>query len=226
LKTGKAYDWPAIVGVFDGHTGSVNSVAFSRDGWRIVSDSDDNTIRVWDAETRDIVGPLRGHTNWVSSVAFSQDGIVSGSRDETIRVWDAETGELVEGPLQGYTDSVMSVAFSQDGRRIVPGSDDETIHVWDAETGDAVAGPLQGHTGSVRSVALFLALVTRQSVFGMLEMSLQVRYGDALIGSTPSHSRRTVGTLILDLMIRQSASGIRTLFLALVMMDSSKIARD
>jgi WD40 repeat protein len=101
---------------------------------------EDQTIRVWDAETGDVVvGPLKGHTNVRSSpVAFSQDSkrIVSGSKDRTIRVWDAETGEVVLGPLEGHTSWVSSVAFSQDSKRIVSGSKDQTIRVWDAETGD------------------------------------------------------------------------------------------
>ena len=84
----------------------VRSVAFSPDGRRIVSGSDDKTIRVWDAETgEEMVEPLKGHSDWVRSVAFSPDGrrIVSGSDDKTIRVWDAETGEEVVGPLKGHS---------------------------------------------------------------------------------------------------------------------------
>jgi WD40 repeat protein len=58
------------------------AIAFSPDGTRIVSGSDDKTIRVWDAVTGQQVGEaLRGHQSSVRSVAFSPDGtrIVSGS---------------------------------------------------------------------------------------------------------------------------------------------------
>ena len=34
-----------------GHSGEVNSVAYSPDGKHIVSGSDDNTVRVWDSQT-------------------------------------------------------------------------------------------------------------------------------------------------------------------------------
>ncbi|KAE9390281.1 WD40 repeat-like protein, partial [Gymnopus androsaceus JB14] len=65
------------------------SVAFSPDGTRIVSGSDDKTIRIWDAANGVQIGePLEGHEYSVRSVAFSPDGtkIVSGSPDNTIRL--------------------------------------------------------------------------------------------------------------------------------------------
>ncbi|KIM20489.1 hypothetical protein M408DRAFT_81907, partial [Serendipita vermifera MAFF 305830] len=106
IEMGGQSEWPTTQNVFVGHKGAVHSVCFSLDGKRIASGSEDETIRVWDAETGEVVaGPLQGHTGWVLSVAFSPDGrrIVSGSLDRTIRVWDAETGEVVAGPLQGHT---------------------------------------------------------------------------------------------------------------------------
>jgi WD40 repeat protein len=69
-------------------------VAFSSDGKRIVSGSDDKTLRLWDATTGQPIGPpLQGHTESVTSVAFSPDGrrIVSGSDDNTLRLWDLDT---------------------------------------------------------------------------------------------------------------------------------------
>ena len=77
----------------DGYQGSVTSIAFSPDGKRIVSGSDDKTIRLWDAETGESLrAPLGKHQGGVMSVAFSPDGkhIVSGSYDNTIQLWDVE----------------------------------------------------------------------------------------------------------------------------------------
>ena len=123
-------------------------MAFSPDGTRIVSGSEDNTLRLWDASTGQPIGaPLQGHEDAVNSVAFSPDGtrIVSGSEDKTLRLWDASTGQPIGAPLQGHEHGVTSVAFSPDGTRIVSGSEDKTLRLWDASTGQPIGAPLQGH---------------------------------------------------------------------------------
>ena len=45
-----------------GHAGEVRSVAFSPDGTRIVTGSDDRTAKVWDARTGTPLLDLKGHT--------------------------------------------------------------------------------------------------------------------------------------------------------------------
>jgi WD40 repeat protein/tRNA A-37 threonylcarbamoyl transferase component Bud32 len=135
-----------------GHSDYVRSVSFSPDGRQIVSGSEDETLKVWDAETGQEMLTLKGHSGYVIGVAFSPDGrrIVSGSDDMTLKVWDAETGQEIR-TLGGHSDYVTSVAFSPDGRRIVSGSEDNTLKVWDAETGQEKL-TLEGHSDSIWTV--------------------------------------------------------------------------
>ncbi|MCZ8048580.1 MAG: AAA-like domain-containing protein [Microcystis sp. LE19-41.2A] len=74
------------------HQNTVITAAFSPDGKRIVTASEDNTARVWDAETGREIASLNGHQKAVITAAFSPDGkrIVTASSDGTVRVWPVE----------------------------------------------------------------------------------------------------------------------------------------
>src|SRR5258706_5483371 len=109
IRVGKLSSWPAPPLEWTGHADSIRSMCYSPDGTRVVSGSNDKTIRIWDAKSGTVIGePLTGHTSGVNSVAYSPDGrhITSGSTDSTIRIWDAETGTAVGNPLEGHADEI------------------------------------------------------------------------------------------------------------------------
>ena len=165
----------------------VHSVAFSPDGTKIISGSDDKTIRVWDASTGvEILPPLRGHHHWIRSVAFSPDGskIISGSFDTTIRVWDASTGVEMLPPLLGHDGFIHSVAFSPDGSKIISRSDDKTIRVWDASARVEILPPFRGHDDVIPSVAFS---PDGSKIISLSEGNSVIRVLDARTGIVSSH---------------------------------------
>ncbi|MBM3224797.1 MAG: hypothetical protein FJZ47_13465, partial [Candidatus Tectomicrobia bacterium] len=69
---------------------NVRAVAFSRDGQRLATGSEDRTARVWEVSSGWLLTTLEGHRGNVRAVAFSPDGqrLTITHRDETARVWD------------------------------------------------------------------------------------------------------------------------------------------
>jgi serine/threonine protein kinase len=149
---------------FEGHTRLVSSVAFSADGERLVTGSEDKTAKVWNATTGEQLLTLQGHKGYVVSAAFTPDGqrIVTGGGEWGLgikpgeaKVWDATTGQQLLD-LQGHNYTVWSVAISPDGKRLVTGAAERgygpgEVKVWDAATGDELL--TLPYTENARSVA-------------------------------------------------------------------------
>jgi WD40 repeat protein len=90
------------------HGGPVNGAVYSPDGKRILSWSEDNTLRLWDAVTGAAIGEPRRHEDSVSGAVYSPDRkrILSWSVDNTLRLWDAATGAAIGEPLR-HEDPVL-----------------------------------------------------------------------------------------------------------------------
>ncbi|XP_059501278.1 F-box/WD repeat-containing protein 7 isoform X2 [Stegostoma tigrinum] len=117
-------------------------------GNRIVSGSDDNTLKVWSAVTGKCLRTLVGHTGGVWSSQMRGNIIISGSTDRTLKVWNADSGECIH-TLYGHTSTVRCMHLHEN--RVVSGSRDATLRVWDIESGQCLH-VLMGHVAAVRCV--------------------------------------------------------------------------
>jgi WD40 repeat protein len=83
---------------FGGHTGHVRGAIHLPGGQRIMTCSNDGSLRVWDLQSEQQMGiDWRDGESPVYAIGLSPDGkkIVSGSDDGAVRLWDIDTGKVI-----------------------------------------------------------------------------------------------------------------------------------
>ncbi|HLH56404.1 MAG TPA: protein kinase [Verrucomicrobiae bacterium] len=120
-----------------GHRGIVWDIEGSADGRRFATAGNDQTVRVWDAQSLKELCLLRGHHHEVFTVAFSHDGqwLASGGADGTIKLWNLDNPGC-SGDVPGIVARQLAnrIVFSPDGHNIAVGMDDDSIGVIDTQT--------------------------------------------------------------------------------------------
>jgi WD40 repeat protein len=108
---------------FKGHTDSVSGVIHLLDGQRIITSSQDGSLRLWNMESGLQIGEdWRDGDSPVRAIALSPDGkqVASGSDDGAVRLWGIDTRKVI-ATWTGHTYTVQYVCWIGDGRRVVSG---------------------------------------------------------------------------------------------------------
>lgn len=141
-----------------GHLDYIRTVQFHHEYPWIVSASDDQTIRVWNWQSRTCVSVLTGHNHYVMCAMFhpKEDLVVSASLDQTVRVWDigalrkktvspaddilrlsqmntdlfGGVDAIVKYVLEGHDRGVNWASFHPTLPLIVSGADDRQVKMW------------------------------------------------------------------------------------------------
>ena len=151
--------------LLDDATGDINSVAFSPDGSRMLTASNDSDIRIYDTRTAELLIDLETLGHPLDVATFSHDGtqVVMGDCAEVeetdsgevcvsgeVILYDVESGEILQ-TFNGHTNDVIAVAFSPDDSLLMSGSDDATARIWDVESGEELH-VIDEHNGRVFAV--------------------------------------------------------------------------
>ncbi|WP_397570810.1 protein kinase [Schlesneria sp. T3-172] len=117
---------------FEGHTGSVLSVSFSKEGHSLLTSSSDKSARIWNVATGALDRSFFEQTGWVWSAEFSPDesSIVTAGQDARAIVYDL-TGQGTPKKFHGHDKSpVYSAKFTRDGTAVISAGQDGRILLW------------------------------------------------------------------------------------------------
>ena len=104
------------------HVGTQESIAISRDGRRVLTQTAVGTAQVWDTSNAMPVGEHLRFEDSVAASTFSPDGrrlLTVHDRGVPVRLWNAETGALIGAPPLDPDNGLLFAVFSPDGRRVM-----------------------------------------------------------------------------------------------------------
>ena len=135
-EMGKELGKELVVPLVHDRNASIDAIAWSHDGSRVLTAGADRFARVWELpeppvegampEAARLIGSLP-HTDAVVAATFSADDRWIATAGRVARVWDA-AGQPVAAFEHG--DAVGSVVFSADGAQLVTGTRGGTARIW------------------------------------------------------------------------------------------------
>ncbi|KAJ7971553.1 Transducin/WD40 repeat-like superfamily protein [Quillaja saponaria] len=153
---GDSDDWQCVQTLGEpnnGHTSTVWALSFNAKGDKMVTSSDDLTLKIWETDNIRMqsgdgtapwshVSTLSGyHDRTIFSVHWSREGIIaSGAADDAIRFFVENNESSVDGPSyklllkeeKAHDMDINSVQWSPGEKRLLASaSDDGTIKIWE-----------------------------------------------------------------------------------------------
>lgn len=137
---------PYLLKELKGHSNRIWCVEMSQDGRRLISASDDQTVRQWDIKTGECINKFTNHKKRVWSVDYNFNGeLIASAGEDQIYIWDANTGGYVNG-FSENKDCLRKVKFHPSMNYLASSGEDAVIRIWDISNNECIL-ELKGHSG-------------------------------------------------------------------------------
>ncbi|KIJ05963.1 hypothetical protein PAXINDRAFT_103567 [Paxillus involutus ATCC 200175] len=176
------------------HEDSVCGMVYLPDGGRLVTCSDDETVRIWDMENGEQEGMAMEHgwgaAGWVQGLAVTRDGkrILSGGPDNVLRVWDVETQQSI-AEWGGHEGGILCIVVSPDDQLVASGDRQGRIIIRETKEDGQTKHAIETVPGDVNSICFSpdgtkLATAHDDNMIRVFD----VENGDLILGPIEGHT--------------------------------------
>lgn len=139
-----------------GHFDSLNCLAYTHDGTKVITASDDGKIKIWDTSSGHCVVTFTDHTSSVTAISvpkMKRNVFFTASLDGTVRAYDLVRYRNFRTFTAPERIQFTCLASDVSGEVVVAGSMDSfDIHLWSVQTGQLL-DRLAGHAAPISSLA-------------------------------------------------------------------------
>jgi len=238
----------AKISVQLGHLSDIHYVAFFPDGQRVLSSSNDNSLKLWDVKSGRLLRTFPRPDDSVKTIALSPDGqrALLGNKVGTMKLLDMDSGRLLR-TIAGHSKGVNVIAFSPDGLHVLSGGtksygsvysidfvsqennpnflngEDQTLALWEVDSGRLLR-TFKGHSKDVIAVAF--STDGRRVLSGSRDKSMKLWEVDSgrLLRSFEGHSDK-VSAVAFSPDGQYALSGSSDQTLKLWELDSGRLLR-
>ena len=108
-------------------------------GNKIISTSEDKTIKIWDTSNYSLIYSFNEHRDIVKDIVTTNNYkyAISGSYDKTLKVWDLQNGNIVRS-IDSHDNIIHDICITSDDKYLISASEDNNLKVWDWQKGECI----------------------------------------------------------------------------------------
>ena len=105
---------------------------FHRDGYRLATSGEDNSIRIWDLRRKVAITTIPAHNKLVSDIQFQRDYsrfLISSSYDGSVKIWNTHDFSM-KTKIEIHNSRVSSANVSKDLQKIFTTTMERKWHIF------------------------------------------------------------------------------------------------
>ena len=126
---------------FQAHIGCIRSILFTNDNAKLLSSSNDHTIKIWNISANNVSSSLAtlddGQNNIIWSLVQIDNNLIASSSYNKIFIWNMTNYTIIKRLKNEHTTHIRSLTLTLNNL-LISASQDDTIKLWNISLSDSI----------------------------------------------------------------------------------------